>query len=81
MSDLVGRFLARDALVHTWDLARSVGGDERLDAEAVSQAFSGLKPIEDMLRQPGVFGPDVGRAVDADEQEQFLNLLGRTTRP
>ena len=78
---MVGRFLATDVLVHTWDLARTVGGDERLDAAAVSQAFSGLKPLDDMLRQPGVFGPKVAPAADADEQEQFLNFLGRVTRP
>jgi uncharacterized protein (TIGR03086 family) len=39
---VIGRFLATDALVHTWDLARAVGGDERIDAEAVTQAYSGL---------------------------------------
>lgn len=78
---VVGRFLATDVLVHTWDLARAVGGDERLDADAVSQAYSGLKPMDAMIRQPGVFGPKVDAADDADEQEQFLNFLGRVTRP
>jgi hypothetical protein len=33
-----------------------------------------------MIRQPGVFGPKVEAAADADEQEQFLNFLGRVTR-
>jgi uncharacterized protein (TIGR03086 family) len=78
---VIGRFLATDALVHTWDLARAVGGDERIDADAVTQAFSGLKPMDAMIRQPGVFGPKVESAPDADEQEQFLNFLGRVTRP
>jgi len=81
VSDLVGRFLASDVLVHTWDLARTTGGDERLDAQAVSQSFSGLEPMDAMLRRPGVFGPKVEPAEDADEQEQFLNFLGRVTRP
>ena len=31
----VDRFLSTDALVHTWDLARATGGDERLDDEDV----------------------------------------------
>jgi len=78
---VIGRFLATDALVHTWDLARSVGGDEIIDPEEVSQAYSGLKPMDAMIRQPGVFGPKVESAPDADEQEQFLNFLGRVTRP
>jgi uncharacterized protein (TIGR03086 family) len=78
---VIGRFLSTDALVHTWDLARAVGGDERIDADAVSQAFKGLQPMDAMIRQPGVFGPKVEPAADADEQEQFLNFLGRVTRP
>ena len=80
-SQIIGRFLASDVLVHTWDLARAVGGDERLDATAVTQAYSGLKPMDAMIRQPGVFGPKVEPAADADEQEEFLNFLGRVTRP
>ena len=78
---MIGRFLATDILVHTWDLARAVGGDEKIDADAVKQAYSGLKPMDAMIRQPGVFGPKVEPAADADEQEQFLNFLGRVTRP
>jgi uncharacterized protein (TIGR03086 family) len=81
VAQLVGRFLANDVLVHTWDLARTTGGDETLDATAVTQAFSGLKPMDAMIRQTGVFGPKVDPAADADEQEQFLNFLGRKTRP
>lgn len=79
VAQMVGRFLSNDVLVHTWDLARAVGGDEQLDADAVSHAFKGLQPMDAMIRQPGVFGPKVEPAPDADEQEQFLNFLGRTT--
>jgi uncharacterized protein (TIGR03086 family) len=78
---MIGRFLSSDVLVHTWDLARAVGGDEKLDATAVTQAYSGLKPMDAMIRQPGIFGPKVESAADADEQEEFLNFLGRVTRP
>jgi hypothetical protein len=74
----VGRILSSDILVHTWDLARAVGGDEQLDADAVTQAYSGLKPMDAMIRQPGIFGPKVEPAAGAGEQEEFLNFLGRT---
>ena len=77
----LGRILSSDILVHTWDLARAVGGDEKLDADAVKQAYSGMKPMDAMIRQPGIFGAKVDPAADADEQEQFLNFLGRVTRP
>jgi len=73
----VGRIYSTDVLVHTWDLARAVGGDERLDADAVAQAFKGLQPMDAMIRQPGVFGPKVEPPDGADEQTQFLCFVGR----
>jgi uncharacterized protein (TIGR03086 family) len=78
MEQMLGRLLANDVLVHTWDLARAVGGDEQLGADDVRHAFAGLQPMDAMIRQPGVFGPKVESAADADEQTQFLNFLGRT---
>ena len=74
---MIGRLLANDVLVHTWDLARAVGGDERLDQDAVGHAFEGLKPLDQMLRRPGVFGPKVEPPEGADLQTQFLCFLGR----
>jgi uncharacterized protein (TIGR03086 family) len=74
----VGRIFSSDVLVHTWDLARAVGGDERLDADAVKQAYSGLKPMDAMIRQPGVFGPKIDPAPGDDEQTEFLKFLGRS---
>ena len=74
---LIGRLIATDVLVHTWDLARAVGGDEQLDPAAVVGAYSGLKPMDAMIRQPGVFGPKIEPPADADEQTEFLCFLGR----
>jgi uncharacterized protein (TIGR03086 family) len=76
-TDLIGRFVCNDILVHTWDLARATGGDEQLDPDAVSGAYAGLKPLDAMIRRPGVFGPAAECAADADEQTQFLAFLGR----
>ena len=53
----IGQFMTMDVLVHTWDLARTVGADERLDEESVRQAYEALKPLDAMIRQPKVFGP------------------------
>jgi uncharacterized protein (TIGR03086 family) len=75
---VIGRLLCTDILVHTWDLARAVGGDEHLDQDAVAQSYSGLKPMDAMIRQPGFFGPKVASAEGADVQTEFLNFLGRT---
>jgi uncharacterized protein (TIGR03086 family) len=75
---LIGRLVCNDVLVHTWDLARAVGGDETLDQDAVAGAYSGLKPMDAMIRMPGVFGPKVESPEGADLQTEFLNFLGRT---
>jgi uncharacterized protein (TIGR03086 family) len=74
---LIGQLIATDVLVHTWDLARAVGGDEQLDPAAVSGAYSGLKPMDELIRRPGVFGPKIDAPADADEQTTFLCFLGR----
>ncbi|MEY2755324.1 MAG: hypothetical protein RJB65_1682 [Actinomycetota bacterium] len=74
---LIGRLAAMDTLVHIWDLARATGGDERLDVEAVEHAYSGIKPMDAMIRRPGVFGPKIESAPGADLQTEFLNFLGR----
>ena len=74
---LIGRFVATDLLVHTWDLARAVGGDETLPTDVVENAYSGLKPMEAMMRRPGVFGPAVPAPEGADLQTEFLCFLGR----
>lgn len=76
-AQMLGRFVATDILIHIWDLARAVGGDERLDPVAVAGAYSGLKMVGDMMRRPGVFGAAVAASPDDDEQTQFLKFTGR----
>ncbi|HUP86603.1 MAG TPA: TIGR03086 family metal-binding protein [Acidimicrobiales bacterium] len=74
---ILGRIMSMDVLVHTWDLARAVGGDEHLDQDAVAHAFEGIRPVGPMLRRPGFFGDEVEAPEGADLQTQFLNFLGR----
>jgi hypothetical protein len=66
-----------DLLVHTWDLARTIGADERLDEDSVRQAYEALKPMDAMIRQPNFFGPKLDPPNDADLQTEFLYFLGR----
>jgi uncharacterized protein (TIGR03086 family) len=75
--EIIGRFVTMDLLVHTWDLARTVGADERLDEDSVRQAYEGLKPMDAMIRQPTVFGPRLEPPNGADLQTEFLYFLGR----
>ncbi len=66
-----------DLLVHTWDLARATGQDERLDADAVSSAGGFLASIDDAIRVPGGFAPKITPSPQADDQTRFLNFAGR----
>jgi uncharacterized protein (TIGR03086 family) len=74
---LVGRLLCTDTLVHTWDLARATGQDERLDAQGVARAMEFLAPVDESIRRPGGFGTKIVPAADADDQTKFLNFCGR----
>ncbi len=74
---LVGRLVCADTLIHTWDLARATGQDERLDPVAVAKAMEFLGPIDDAIRRPGGFGPKIVPAPGADEQTTLLNFSGR----
>jgi uncharacterized protein (TIGR03086 family) len=75
--EIIGRFVTMDVLVHTWDLARTVGADEHLDECAVGQAYEALKPMDAMIRQPQIFGPKLEPPAGADLQTEFLYFLGR----
>jgi uncharacterized protein (TIGR03086 family) len=74
---LVGSLVCSDTLLHTWDLARATGQDERLDERAVAVAYEWLEPLDDALRRPGGFGEKVEAPPGADLQTRFLCFAGR----
>jgi uncharacterized protein (TIGR03086 family) len=66
-----------DILIHTWDLARATGGDERLDSRLVSLARSTLERRgEGALRAPGRFDAVADQSA-ADPQSALLAFTGR----
>jgi uncharacterized protein (TIGR03086 family) len=69
--------LTRDVLVHTWDLARAVGADDRLDPRWCGQFYAALPSDHDALSASGMF--DVPAAVGdrTDVQSKLLARLGR----
>ncbi|MGH9093359.1 MAG: TIGR03086 family metal-binding protein [Acidimicrobiales bacterium] len=77
LEQMLSQFVCMDMLVHTWDLARAVGGDERLDDGSVRAAYETLKPMDATIRQPNVFGPKLDPPPGADVQTEFLYFLGR----
>jgi uncharacterized protein (TIGR03086 family) len=77
-AQMIGRFTSMDVLIHSWDLARATGGDEQLDQNIVAAAYSGLKPMDEMIRRPGVFSAKVTPPAGADLQTEFLSFVGRS---
>lgn len=74
----VDRFYTADVFLHTWDLARATGQDERLDPHRCATMLAGMLPMDDLLRASGQFGPGVEVPADADPQTRLLAFIGRT---
>jgi uncharacterized protein (TIGR03086 family) len=66
-----------DCLAHTWDLARALGIDDDLPSDAVEFAFEFMRPLDELLRGPGMLGPKLEPDTDATIQSQFLAFAGR----
>ena len=77
LPDAVNRFYTADVFMHTWDLARATGQDERLDSETCAELLAGMEPIEDVMRSSGQYGPRVLVPGTADVQTRMLGFIGR----
>lgn len=73
----VSRFYTNDVFMHTWDLARATGQDERLDEEHCRILYEGMLPMDEVLRQSGQYGAKVATPEDADYQTKMLGFIGR----
>jgi uncharacterized protein (TIGR03086 family) len=80
LAEAIDRFYTADVFMHTWDLARATGQDERLDEAICSELLAGMEAIEPLLRASGQFGIRVPIDDDADVQSRFLALIGRDPR-
>jgi uncharacterized protein (TIGR03086 family) len=70
-------FYTADVFMHTWDLARATGQDERLDPGKCAQLLEGMLPMDSALRASGHYGPRVDVAEDADVQTRLIAFIGR----
>jgi uncharacterized protein (TIGR03086 family) len=66
-----------DHLIHAWDLARGIGGDDKLDPELVEICLERSAPQEDFLKSTGAFGGKVEAPTSADAQTRLLAIFGR----
>lgn len=65
-----------DLAIHTWDLARAVGGDTKMDPRTVDFLF----PVAERIAQRGpskAFAPPVDVPTSASKQDRLLALTGR----
>jgi uncharacterized protein (TIGR03086 family) len=69
--------VTRDVLVHTWDLARAVGADDRLDARWCERFYAALPTDPQALSVSGMFDAPVAESDQTDAQSKLLARLGR----
>jgi uncharacterized protein (TIGR03086 family) len=79
-----------DTVIHTWDLARAVGADERLDTDLVAWIAEHLNEIYAGLPETPIaaasthrfFAAPIGElGPDASRQDRLLHLMGRQPGP
>jgi len=73
----ISRFYTNDIFMHTWDLARATGQDDRLDEGRCRELYEGMEPMDEMLRQSGQYGARVPVPDDADWQTKLIGFIGR----
>ena len=69
-----------DVTIHSWDLARAVGADEKLDDQLVEATWTIFEPQRDALSASGLFAHPVPIDDDAPLQLRLLALTGRDAR-
>ncbi len=73
---VAGTFM--DVLIHTWDLARATGQNDKLDPDLVDACTAMFLPeMPERGRAAGIFGPAVEVGDDATAQDRLLAAAGR----
>ncbi|MET7403488.1 TIGR03086 family metal-binding protein [Dactylosporangium sp. NPDC005572] len=73
----IDQFYTTDVFMHTWDLARATGQDDRLDPDFCAALLAGMEPMEAVIRSSGHYGVRVPVEHDADAQTRLLGFIGR----
>lgn len=70
--------MGADAVIHTWDIARGAGVDERLDAGSVTYVDAIIRARDESInRAPRRFTDVIATDVAADAQTRMLAYAGR----
>ena len=77
LDQAIDRFYTSDVFMHTWDLARATGQDDRLDPQFCATLLAGMEEMEEAIRSSGQYGARVPVPADADPQTRLLGFIGR----
>ncbi|MFD2765412.1 TIGR03086 family metal-binding protein [Micromonospora eburnea] len=77
LDQAIDTFYTSDVFMHTWDLSRATGQDDRLDSKFCEALLAGMEPLDDVLRSSGQYGPRVPTPDDADAQTRLIAYIGR----
>jgi uncharacterized protein (TIGR03086 family) len=67
-----------DVLIHTWDLARATGQDDKLDPKLVDACTAMFLPeMPERGRAAGIVGPAVEVGAESSPQDRLLAAMGR----
>lgn len=69
--------MTTDAVVHTWDLSRAIGAEERLPDALVHFALEEVTPYAAGLSKTGLFAAPIEPPPGDSPQTRLLALLGR----
>ena len=73
----IDRFYTTDVFLHTWDLARATGQDDRLDTQLCADLLAEMEPLDELLRSSGQYGARVPVPADASPQDHLIGFIGR----
>ena len=77
LATAIDQFYTADVFMHTWDLSRATGQDDRLDPAFCAQLLGGMEQMEQVIRASGQFGARVEVPGNADTQTRLLGFIGR----
>jgi uncharacterized protein (TIGR03086 family) len=77
VDEAIDQFYTTDVWLHSWDLATALGRRIDLGPQRCAETLAGMRPIEQMLRDSGQYGPAVPVAEDASSQDKLIAFIGR----
>lgn len=80
VEQVVDQYFTTDVFMHTWDLARSSGQDDRMDPDFLAALDAGMRRSAATIRASGHYGQEQPVPEDADLQDRFIAFIGRDPR-